>query len=80
MIRVGFGGVEYEGGKSQVAREVRVVERVDREKERERDRELIPHLTAGERKQQATAMATTVTKWTPGVKKKPTTTSSTVDE
>ena len=78
-IRVGFGGVEYEGGRrgehSRGGGEGRHGERdrervVERAVERERDRELIPHHTAGERLQQASAMASSVTKWQPGVKKK----------
>ena len=100
VIRVGFSGVEYEGGRGQGhgggggygsgggghgaggghgggaggsgngRGEGEKERRLDREKERERERELIPHLTANERMSQASAMASSVTKWQPGVKKK----------
>jgi hypothetical protein len=60
-IRVGFGGVEYEGGRSSGHGGGG-----GREREREKERELIPHLTANERLLQANAMASSVTKWQPG--------------
>ena len=41
----------------------------DRERARERERELIPQHTSDARLAQATAMATTVKKWTPGIRK-----------
>ena len=83
-IRVGFGGVEYEGrrggehnGEGGAGHRERDRERaMERAAERERERELIPHHTANERLQQASAMASSVTKWQPGVKKKVTITPS----